>query len=181
MKRVRSIVLSSAIALLTGSILCAGTAYATMYTSDPNLSDFASNSTDFATLSNFFAGDTGSPYTTTYTTLSEGLRVYAGGSEAGLPSGNNWIIANFGSAVSAIRVFPNIDHFGAAYDGYQYQIWGYNGSTWTELFDAQSVNGSGEPFTLGSYFGTAPTLVNNVLTPGAGPAGTVGYIADFNF
>src|SRR5207247_1418470 len=29
--------------------------------------------------------------------------------------------------------------------------------------------------------GTAPTVVNNVLTPGVGPGGTVGYEADFSF
>ncbi len=88
--------------------------------------------------------------------------------------------------MSKIVVFPNIDHFGSPYDGYQYQIYGSNnyGSefpTWTPLFDATSVNGAGEPFTLGTFTGTAPSSVNNVLTPGAGPGGTVGYIAQFQF
>ena len=45
-----------------------------------------------------------------------------------------------------------------------------------------TANGS-EPFQLGSFTGTAPTTVNNVLTNplGVGPNGTVGYIANFNF
>jgi hypothetical protein len=49
------------------------------------------------------------------------------------------------------------------------------------LFNALTVTGGGEPFTLGTFTGTAPTSVNNVLTPGAGPGGTVGYKALFNF
>jgi hypothetical protein len=74
------------------------------------------------------------------------------------------------------RTAPNIDHFGAQFDGYQYAIEGSNNqTTWTPLFDATSVVGASEPFTLGSFTGTAPTRVNNVLTPGAGPGGTVGY------
>src|SRR5262249_715283 len=56
-----------------------------------------------------------------------------------------------------------------------------NGTTWTPLFDALTVNGSGEPFTLGNFSGTAPQTVNNVLTPGAGLNGTVGYEASFLF
>jgi hypothetical protein len=76
--------------------------------------------------------------------------------------------------------FPNIDKFGSPYDGCQYQIPGSNdGTHWTMLFDAVTVNGSGWPFTLGTVMGTAPFAVNNVLTPGAGPGGTVGYEADF--
>jgi hypothetical protein len=166
-----------------GSLLCAGVASAaTVYTTDPVLSDFATVSTTFATLSNFSAGDVSSPYATTFAGLSAGLRVYDGGSITGLPTTNNWILATFSSPVTAIRVFPNIDHFGAAYDGYQYTIEGSNdGTTWTPLFDALTVTGGGEPFTLGTFTGTAPTRVNNVLSPGAGPSGTVGYIADFTF
>jgi hypothetical protein len=83
---------------------------------------------------------------------------------------------------SSIRVFPNIDHFGSAFDGYQYTIEGSNnGTTWTPLFDAFTVIGAGEPFTLGTFTGTPPSVVNNVLTPGAGPGGTVGNEADFSF
>ena len=82
----------------------------------------------------------------------------------------------------ASLVFPNIDHYGSQYDGFQYTVSGSNdGITYTQLFDATSVIGASEPFTLGTYTGTAPYLVNNVLTPGAGPGGTVGYEAFFTF
>jgi hypothetical protein len=163
--------------------LWAGTASAaTIYISDPTLGDFASASTNFATLSNFTKGDVSSPYATTFAGLSSGLRVYDGGSLTGLPTTNNWILATFSSPTSVITVFPNIDHFGSAYDGYQYSIEGSNDlSTWTPLYDTLTVSGSGEPFTIGTSTGTAPVAVNNVLTPGAGPNGTVGYIADFAF
>jgi hypothetical protein len=161
----------------------AGQAHATVYTSDPNIADLTAGITNYATFSNFSAGDVGSPFTPTSSELAaDGFRVYSGGSITGLPGGNNWILATFSSPVAAIRVFPNIDHFGSAYDGYQYSIQGSNdGTHWTPLFDALTVTGSGEPFTLGSFTGTAPTRVNNVLTPGAGPGGTVGYEADFSF
>jgi hypothetical protein len=155
-------------------------ANATVYTADPNLPDFLHGS--YATLSNFFAGDVSSPYTPTNTTVNEGLRVYDGGSLTGLSSGNNWILATFSSPTATIEVLPNIDHFGAAYDGYQYTIEGSNdGTTWTPLYDTLTVAGVGEPFTIGTSTGTAPWRVNNVLTPGAGPGGTVGYEAFFNF
>jgi hypothetical protein len=162
--------------------LWAGTASAaTIYTSDPTLGDFASTSTNFATLSNFSSGDVSSPYATTFAQLNNGVRVYNGGSLTNLP-GSNWILATFSSPTSTITVFPNIDHFGSAYDGYQYSIEGSNDlSTWTPLYDTLTVSGSGEPFTIGTFTGTAPIAVNNVLTPGAGPNGTVGYIADFAF
>jgi hypothetical protein len=157
-------------------------AQATTYTSDSNLSNFLTGNGTYATLSNFGGGDVSSPYTPTDSTITSGLRVFGGGAITGLSSGNNWILATFSNATADIRVFPNIDHFGAAFDGYQYQIAGSNdGTTWTSLFDALTVTGLGEPFTLGTFTGTAPTSVNNVLTPGAGPAGTVGYIADFDF
>ena len=153
------------------------------YTSDPNIGDFTSLVSSYATFSNFFGGDVGSPFTPTSAELaSNGYRVYDGGALTGLPGGNNWILATFSSAVANILVFPNIDHFGDAYDGYQYLIEGSNdGTTWTPLFDALTVTGSGEPFTLGTFTGTAPVSVNNVLTPGAGPGGTVGYEAQFDF
>lgn len=153
----------------------AGAASATTYSSDPVLSHFTAGQT-YATFTNYFAGDVPlGGYTPTNATLND--RVYAGGAVAGLDPTNNWILATFGTATSAIRVFENEDHFGDAYDGYQYQIWGKNGSTWDFLFDAITVLGPGEPFTLGATAGTAPTNVNNVLSDG----GPVAYIADFQF
>ena len=160
----------------------AGVAQATSYTNDSTLAHFTSQVGQYATFSNFSAGDVSSPFTPTSTDVANGLRVYDGGAITGLSTTNNWILASFAAPVSQILVFPNIDHLGSAYDGYQYSISGSNnGTTWTPLFDALTVTGSGEPFTLGTFTGTAPSTVNNVLTPGAGPGGTVGYEAAFTF
>ena len=170
-----------AIASGFAAVSLATAAAAVTYTSDGTLSDFTAGVTNYATLSNFSSGDTSSPYTPTAASIASGLRVYAGGTVTGL-TGSDWILATFSAPVSGIRVFPNMDHLGAGYDGYQYSIEGSNdGVSWTPLFDALSVTGSGEPFTLGTFTGTAPFSVNNVVTPGAGPGGTVGYIADFTF
>lgn len=159
-------------------------ANATSYTENPSISFFTSQVTSYATFSAFTGGDVASPFTPTSTEIAaNGFRVFAGtvGLD-GLPSSNNWILATFSTPTSSILVFPNIDHFGAAYDGFQYTIEGSNNlSTWTPLFNALTVTGAGEPFTLGTFTGTAPSTVNNVLTPGAGPGGTVGYEALFNF
>jgi hypothetical protein len=166
------------------------------YTSDPNLSDFTTSLT-YATFSDFSSGDAGTgavsaaypctnnppgSYTPTAASVASGLRVFCGTLSTGLDDTSDWILASFPSPVSTIVVFPNVDHFGSAYDGYQYKIAGSNdGKTWTLLFDAVTVTGAGQPFTLGTVTGTAPTTVNNVLTPGAGPGGTVGYEAQFSF
>src|SRR5258708_18432511 len=114
--RISAAFLISGVALLTA----ASAAQATTYTSDPVLADFLTG--NYATLSNFSSGDTSSPYTPTNATISSGVRVYNGGAVAGLDPANNWIQATFSTAVSNIRVFSNIDHFGAPYDGYQYSI-----------------------------------------------------------
>jgi hypothetical protein len=157
----------------------------TFYSTDPTLADFASPRTDFSVLSNYSSGDAGpSPYLTTFASLLTGKRVYAGGSLTGLP-GSNWILATFSDPESAIRVFPNIDHLESAFDGYQYRIEGSNDlNTWTALYDTLTVIATPFPlaiFTIGGFTGTAPTAVNAILTPGAGPGGAVGYIADFHF
>jgi hypothetical protein len=163
-------------------VTVAGVAQATSYTADPTLANFTSQVGQYATLSNFSAGDHSSPFTPTSTDVANGLRVYDGGAITGLTPTNNWILASFAAPVSQILVFPNIDHFGSPYDGYQYTISGSNNlTTWTPLFDALTVTGGGEPFTLGTSTGTAPSTVNNVLTPGAAPGGTVGYDAAFTF
>jgi hypothetical protein len=162
-------------------LMAAVGAQATSYTQDKNLSDFTKNVT-FGTFTQQYPWDgaidsgTAVPYTPTVTDLNAGLRLVGDGQETP-------ILVQFAKPVSNIIVFPNIDHAGWAYDGYQYTVWGSNDLTkpYTLLFDAESVIGSGEPFTLGNYWGTAPYLVNNVLTPGAGPGGTVGYEAFFSF
>jgi hypothetical protein len=169
-------------ALVAGAAfaLVAGMAHATTYVTDTTLADFASASSDFATISNAGAVDGG--FASDFGTLASGLRVFAGGSLTGLPTTNDWILATFSDPESTIRVFPNIDHLGSAYDGYQYSIEGSNDlKTWDALFDATSVLGAGEPFTLGGFTGTAPTKVDNVVLGASGPGGKVGYIADFTF
>ena len=177
-------------------LLLATSARAQTYTSDPNIADFTSLVSTYATFTNYSTnqGCTASPFTPTSAELATtGCRVYNGTlTGTGLSAGNNWIEATFPSPVSTIIVFPNIDHYGSAYDGYQYTIAGSNdGVNWTVLFDALTVNGDGEPFTLGTFTGTAPTTINNVLTPQStgidpGCTGTstpcaVGYIAQFTF
>jgi hypothetical protein len=159
-------------------------AHAQIYINDSTLSNFTGPITSYATLSNFASGDVSAPYTPTASSVASGLRVYNGTlSGNGLYPGNNWIKATFPSPVSTIVVFPSIDHLGASFDGYQYSIAGSNdGVNWTMLYDTLTVNGTAEPFTLGTYSGTAgPLIVNNVVTPGTGPSGTVGYEAFFDF
>jgi hypothetical protein len=153
----------------------------TIYTQDHNLNDFTSGM-NYGTFIAAPFGDLGGtvPYTPTTANVDAGLRVYG-------TDGSQPVIVQFNSATSFIRVFANIDHPGSAYDGFQYSIFGSNdGVTYTSLFDATTVIGSGEPFTLGTFTGTAPTTVNNYIQTcppdlGCGPAGSVGYIADFNF
>jgi hypothetical protein len=156
-------------------LAAASVSYATSYTQNSNLSSFTSQVNTYATFTSYLSGDVAPPYTPTNATVAAGLRVIGTGVS---PT----IVAVFPNAVSSIIVFPNIDHFGSQYDGYQYTISGSNdGISYTQLFDAVSVVGAVEPFQLGMFTGTAPYLVNNVLTPGAGPGGTVGYEAFFSF
>lgn len=160
--------------LFTVCLLAAVGAYATSYTQNSNLSSFTSNVV-FGTFIQDQYGDVSLPYTPTPASVNLGYRLV--GNDLS-PS----IIVQFPTAVSSIIVFPNIDHYGSQYDGYQYTIYGSNnGTSFIQLFDATSVIGASEPFTLGTFTGTAPYLVNNVLTPGAGPGGTVGYEAYFSF
>jgi hypothetical protein len=159
-------------------LMAAVGAQATSYTQDSNLSHFTTNVT-FGTFTQQYpwggAVDVPVPYTPTAASLNGGLRLVGDNLDTA-------IVVQFANPVSNIIVFPNIDHYGSAYDGYQYTVSGSNdGNTYTPLFDALTVNGSGEPFTLGTFTGTAPYRVNNVLTPGVGPGGTVGYEAFFSF
>ena len=167
-----------------------------IYTSDSDITHFSSGIVSYATFSHYngIQGCEGSTFMPTSSELATtGCRVFDGTLTGnGLSGNNNWIEASFSSPVSTIVVFPSIDHVGSPYDGYQYTIAGSNdGVNWTVLFDAVTVNGEGEPFTLGTLTGAAPTTVNNVLTPQsvglpAGCSGTstpcaIGYIATFNF
>jgi hypothetical protein len=207
MKKFIEVVLVLSILLLTSISSAQGQ---TAYTSDTNIAHFTAGITSYATLSNFNNSDgcvDGSSFTPSSSELAATpCRVYnlpPSTPVAGLSSENNWILAAFSSPVSRIVVFPNIDHYGSAYDGYQYQIYGSNDygnsevPTWTKLFDATSVNacvsgcvdgGTGEPFTLGTSTGTPPSTVNNVETGGClpGPVNSpgsncVGYEAQFTF
>jgi len=172
------------VALLAAALASGGPI---IYTADPLLSDF--NKGGYATFTNYTQGDVGvGSYTPTIANVTSALRIYQGSFGAGTnldtTMGQNWILATFASPAATIEVLPNIDHLGAGFDGYQYQIWGSNDptkTTFTELFDALTVNGTVEPFTLNTFFGTGPTLVNNVLTGVSGPGGTVGYEAFFTF
>jgi hypothetical protein len=174
-------------------------AQAQTYTSDTNIAHFTAGITSYATLSHFNNSDgcgEGSFTPTSSELATTGCRVYNGTLTVNDSSG--FILATFTNPVSTIVVFPNIDHYGSGYDGYQYQIYGSNdyGSsefpTWTPLFNAVTVTNAGEPFRLGTFTGTPPSTVNNVLTPQSVglPAGcsspnpppcSVGYIASFNF
>ena len=178
--------------VLAAGLAVAGAAGATTYTSDTNLADFTSSIGQIGTFTNFYAyynpGDPGAagaygnvsapPYTPTIADIDAGLRVIGNGDSPA-------ISVAFTTAVASIRVFDNIDHYGSAYDGYQYTILGSNdGVSFTTLYTPLSTNpipDSSEPYQLGAYNGTAPDRVNNVLTPGSNPYGTVGYIADFSF
>ncbi|MEO8922964.1 MAG: PEP-CTERM sorting domain-containing protein [Caldimonas sp.] len=149
-------------------------AQAVTYLSDSNLADFTlaqyGTFTNRASLSGDLPGST-----PTNSTIDAGNRVY--GADLSPP-----ILVSFSAPTSGIRVFSNIDHLGSAFDGYQYTILGSNdGISYAPLFNALTVVGSGEPFTLGAYTGTAPTTVDNVLVGTGGGQGTTGYIADFTF
>jgi hypothetical protein len=112
----------------------------------------------------------------------------------------NPVVVDFGlPGVSQIVVFDSIDHYGTDWDAYQYEIFGGN---WCPtqpgvvcygpqpLFNPTGVSGTSPNFTLSTWIGTGPTLVNNTLTPGpngcsvsvAGTCGyTTGYEAYFDF
>ena len=163
--------------VVVGTIMLLGIASlgeATSYTSDPNVANFYVSEyatfTNRASLSGDLVGNT-----PTDATINAGNRVY--GNDLTPP-----IEAAFSAATDSIRVFANMDHLGFPFDGYQYTIYGStDGSSYTPLFDALTVLGSGEPFTLGTFNGTAPTTVNNVVVGIGGGEGQTGYIADFTF
>ncbi len=170
-----SMKLLSIAAAATLSTAASMQASAQTYTSDPNLADFTAGQM-YGTFTNraSLAGDLFGNVPTN-ATIDAGNRVYA-------DNPGEMIMVDLGAASNTIRVFANIDHFGSSYDGFQYTVLGSNdGTTFAPLFDALTVSGVGEPFTLGSFTGTAPTNVNNVLVGTGGGEGRTGYIADFTF
>jgi hypothetical protein len=186
------------IALLAAGIVLgvAPMAHAQIYLHDSNIANFTGPITSYATFSNFngtesttaCGGGETPPFTPTSAEVnSTGCRVFGGTlAGTGLSASNNWIEATFSTPVSTIVVFPSIDHLGDAFDGYQYSIAGSkDGTNWTMLFDALTVNGTSEPFTLGTFSGTAPLFVNNVVTDACYVSNDVnncvGYIAFFDF
>jgi hypothetical protein len=211
----KNIVLRIALLAAVVALGVAPMAHAQIYLSDTDVTNFTGPITSYAMLSNFSGGDVCSPacpatFPSTSDTVKSGLRVFGGGSITGLPTSNNWILATFSNPVSTIVVFPNMDHF-PCWDGYQYAIQGSNDlTTWTLLFDPVTVpaieTGSDDHYTngcklgtaVGSFSGTAPLFVNNVVIPcssllvngacpdsprlpGSGPSGSVGYEAFFDF
>ena len=138
------------------------------------MSDFTSTISSYAT----FAGG----YTpTTAILLAAGYPRVVG--NTGSP-----IDVSFSTATATIVVFDNIDHPGYGWDVFQYKISGSNdGVNYTALFDPQTVNEANQPnvnaaFTLKTFTGTAPTLLNNTITPGlGGNSGNIGYEEYFTF
>src|SRR5260221_703678 len=88
---------------LAGGVLLLGAAAAnaTIYTQDPNIAHFTAGISNYATFSNFSAGDVGSPFTPSSAELAaNGFRVFAGGSLPGLSPTNNW---NLGDDADRLR------------------------------------------------------------------------------
>ncbi len=149
---------------------------ATIYSQDPTLSDFTDTVSSYATFATL------SPYqpTTAILLAANYPRVI----------GNTSVPINvsFPNPTADIIVFDNIDHPGFAWDVFQYQILGStDGVSFTPLFDPQTVNEANNPgfnaaFTLNTFTGTAPTLLNNTITPGLGSSvGDIGYEEYFTF
>lgn len=162
-----------------------------LYSQDSNLADFTSTISHYGTfISGLYDDASGShtlSATTTYTPTTGGLQGNAPrviGNTGSL--GNVIVDLGVGNASASIVVFDSIDHAGNSWDVFQYQIQGSNdGSSWASVFDpidASLVASTTNQFTLTSYTGTAPTLLNNVLTPGTGSSrGTLGYEEYFTF
>lgn len=166
-----------------------------VYTQETVLSNLTKGITNYATFTVAAGGDLLDsnlnlvlPYTPTEADLLlHGYR-FTGDHPGGKPA-DRPIVVQFSSPVANIVVFPNIDHVGEYWDGYQYQIWGgvldssisnqidFN----TLLFDPITVIGTSvtqpctdnidhQNFTLGTWAGTGPSRVNNALTLGNEPS-----------
>jgi hypothetical protein len=146
----------------------------TIYSQDPTLSDFTDTVSSYATFS------TGYQPTTAILLAANYPRV--------IGTTSSPLNVSFPNPTADIIAFDNIDHPGFAWDVFQYQILGStDGVTYTLLFDPQTVNEANDPgvnaaFTLNAFTGTAPTLLNNTITPGLGSsAGNIGYEEYFSF
>ena len=179
-------------AALVGLLACGATqVYAsTIYSQDPTLSDFTNTITEYGTFtSGLLNGPSGNQTLSNSSTYQPSTStLLASGYPRVIGYGNSPINVSFSAATSNIVVFDNIDHLGYAWDVFQYKILGSNdGVNYSALFDPISVNEPNQPntnasFTLNTFTGTAPTLLNNTLTPGQGGyQGNVGYEEYFTF
>lgn len=146
-----------------------------IYSQDPTLSDFTDTVSTYATFSD------GNYTPTTAILLGSNYPRVVGNTSSP-------IYASFANPTASIVAFDNIDHLGNGWDVFQYKIYGStDGTNYTLLFDPISVNeanqdGQNIPFTLNAYTGTAPTLLNDTVTPGLGSyVGNIGYEEYFTF
>lgn len=179
----------------------------TNYTNSTTLSTFT-DTVGPGGYATFVAGSNVSlPYTPTTPILAGSLsppRVIAQGSPCSSIVPFVGVIAEFPNPLSQILVFPSLDHVfnhsgngngSFDWDAYQYAIWGLTVDSTntvtnqTLLFDPISVFEANDPtgltdphYTLQTWYGTAPTSVNNWLTPGPGSGnGVLGYEEYFDF
>lgn len=167
---------------LTGGSLSQVYAGPIIYSQDPTLSDFTSTVTSYAT---FTAASSGTiPYTPTTAIL------LAANYPREIGNSGSPIFVSFSSATADILAFDNIDHPGYGWDVFQYKIYGSTtglAGSYTLLFDPETVNEANDPgvdiaFTLATWSGTAPTLLNDTVTAGLGSfVGNIGYEEYFNF
>jgi hypothetical protein len=160
---------------------------AIIYSQDPTLSDFTSTVTSYGTFIAGFQSSIGTLSTSTTYTPTTAILLAANYPRV-VGNSSNPLIVQLGSATNTIVAFDNIDHLGFGFDVFQYQILGStDGVTYTPLFNPASVNEADNPghnvfFTLNSFTGTAPTVLNDTITPGLGSGvGNVGYEEYFTF
>lgn len=148
----------------------------TQYTARTDLSGLISECRDLGWFRNRaeLGGDLSGDWPTA-TSITQGWRVF--GSHLTPP-----ILVTFQAETSSIRVFNNIDHPESGYDYYQYSIYGSrDGVNYELLFDASTTAQTAGTWRLTGFTGTAPARVNTVVHAGINPAGSTGYVTDFNF
>ncbi len=181
---------------LVGGSLTQVHADTVIYSQDPTLSDFTATVAP-GSYGTFTSGsslngpgglnvaiDPSHPYTPTTAGLS------AAGYDRVIGNVPHPIDVSFSSATADILVFDNVDHLGYAWDVFQYAIYGSAtglAGSYSLLFDPKTVNEANNPnvnvaFTLNTWDGTAPTLLNDTVTPGLGSSvGSIGYEEYFHF